>query len=42
MKAENRLKMGDEMIYFLGCREKFKYFKIQMYQFDVSNFIILA
>lgn len=42
MKAENRLEMGDEVMYFLGCRAKFKYFKIEMYRFDVSNFMILA
>lgn len=42
MKAENGLEMGDEVMYFLGCRAKFKYFKIEMYQFDVSNFMILA
>lgn len=38
---ENRLEMGDEVMYVLGCRAKFKYFKIQMHQFYVSNFSFL-
>lgn len=42
MNAENRLEMGDEVMHFLGCRAKVNYFTVQMHQFDVSNFIILA
>lgn len=42
MKADNRLEIEDEVMYFPGYRAKFKYFRIQIYQFDVSNVIILA
>lgn len=38
---ENRLEMGDEVMYVLGCRAKFKYLKILMHQFYVSNFSFL-
>lgn len=38
---ENRLEMGDEVMYVLACGVKFKYFKIQMHQLYVSNFSFL-
>lgn len=38
---ENRLEMGDELIYVFSYRAKLKYFKIQMHQFYVSNLSFL-